>query len=73
MTDLEKLKHSWYDKYKEKEYNIYKEFHKVVLNDFGEPKYKKTAFRMPGYRKIIGNKDFEYTIDNNMAQQVREM
>lgn len=53
-----------HDHYKVGEYQIYKEFHKVVLNDDGCPTLKKSAFRMPGYRKVLGNQTKEYEIDN---------
>lgn len=36
------------------------------MNDDGAPQLKKTAFRMPGYRKILGKKMMEYEIDNNI-------
>jgi hypothetical protein len=35
--------------------------------DDGIPKLKKTGFRMPGYRKIIGNLK-EYEIDNTLLK-----
>jgi len=39
--------------------------HRVVLNDTGIPTIKKTAFRMPGYRKVMADNSMEeYSIDN---------
>jgi hypothetical protein len=35
-----------------------------VLNDDGGPTLRKTAFRMPGYRKVLGKKMLDYEIDN---------
>lgn len=37
-----------------------------MLNDDGGPTLRKTAFRMPGYRKVLGKKLIEYEIDNNV-------
>jgi hypothetical protein len=61
------LQYNWHEKWKIVEYDNYKDFHKVVLNDDGAPQLKKTAFRMPGYRKILGKKMVEYEIDNNIT------
>lgn len=59
----------WHAKYKVQEYNIYKQFHKLVLNDDGCPTLRKTAFRMPGYRKVLGEKIMEYEIFNSVPAQ----
>ena len=63
-----------YDKFKEAEYNIYKDFHRVVLDDDGIPDLKKTTFRMPGYRRILSDKEVtDYTIDNeNIYKRVKQ-
>ena len=53
-----------YRKYKDFEYETYKEIHKIVLADDGNPRLKKTAFRMTGYRKVLGDQDQEHIIDN---------
>ena len=54
-----------YEKFKEIEYEIYKDFHRLVLKDDGIPELKKTTFRMPGYRRILSDKEVtDYTIDN---------
>lgn len=68
-TVAEKIQYEWHDKYKQVEYNLYKDFHRVVLNDDGIPMIKKTAFRMPGYRKVLGKKTVEYEIDNDIHGQ----
>ena len=65
-TPMEQLQYEWHEKYKTVEYEIYKDFHRIVLNDDGIPLIKKTAFRMPGYRKVFGGKQREYEIDNDV-------
>ena len=62
-TDLETMQYEWHEKYKRSEYQIYKDFHRIVLNDDGTPHLKKSAFKMPGYRKVLGKKLVEYEID----------
>lgn len=57
-----------YYKFKEFEYETYKAIHKIVLADNGNPKLKKTAFRMPGYRKVLQGVDKEYEIDNTVTK-----
>jgi len=37
-----------------------------VLNDDGNPKLKKTGFKIPGYRTVLGQKLDEYEIDNDI-------
>lgn len=69
-TMSETLSHDWYENYKAVEYDIYKDFHRAVLNDDGVPLLKKTAFRMPGYRKVLGGKSKEYEIDNSVVQNM---
>lgn len=66
----ETLSYEWYEKYRAVEYDIYKDFHRGVLNDDGVPKLKKTAFKMPGYRKVLGGKSKEYEIDNSVVQDM---
>ena len=54
-----------YEQFKEAEYNVYKSFHRVILNDDGLPNIKKTTFKMPGYRQILSDLDEgKYVIDN---------
>lgn len=67
-TQAESLCYDWYEKYKAAEYDVYKEFHRVILNDDGVAALKKTAFSMPGYRKVLeGSKIQEYVIDNEVV------
>ena len=62
--------HEQFQKFKANEYEVYRELHKVVLRDDGQPTLKKTAFSMPGYRKVIQEKNTlnEYEIDNADAE-----
>jgi len=46
-----------FDKFKEFEFEQYKKMHRSVLNDDGTPTFKKTAFKMPGYRKVLDEPD----------------
>ena len=65
MTKEQKREQERYDAFKAEEYSSFKSFHRNVLNDDGIPKIKKTTFRMPGYRKILSDKEIDmYTIDN---------
>lgn len=68
-TDIEKIQYEAYEKYKQSEYEIYKAFHSTVLVDDGIPALKKTAFKMPGYKKIIGQKMDEFVIDNEIVDR----
>jgi hypothetical protein len=63
-TEIEQFLYQMYNDYKQGEYAIYKDFHKKVLNDDGCPTLKKSAFRMPGYRKVLGKHVQEHVIDN---------
>jgi hypothetical protein len=74
-SDMEKLAYGMYDGYKIAEYAMYKDFHRIVLNDDGCPALKKSAFRMPGYRKVLGKDEREYEIDNKLKleKQVTEV
>ncbi len=65
-TDKQKKKFELYESFKANEYEIYKGFHSIVLNDDGDPKLKKTGFKMPGYRTVLGKKLDEYEIDNEI-------
>ena len=65
-TPKQKREFEFYEKFKANEYEIYKGFHSAVLNDDGDPKLKKTGFRIPGYRTVIGKKLDEYEIDNEV-------
>ena len=54
----EAIRHGVYDheslhKYKVFEYDIYKSFHRVVMDDEGVPTLKKRAYEMPGYKRIM--------------------
>ena len=54
----EAIKHAVFDsealhKYKVFEYDVYKGFHRIVMEDEGVPTLKKRAFEMPGYKKIM--------------------
>jgi len=62
----ERKQYEFYEKFKANEYEIYKSFHSAVLNDDGNPKLKKTGFKMPGYRTVLGRKLDEYEIDNEI-------
>lgn len=65
-TLKEKKQYEFYEKFKANEYEIYKTFHSAVLNDDGNPKLKKTGFKIPGYRTVLGQKLDEYEIDNDI-------
>ena len=68
QTEKQKLDQELYNKFKLFEYETYKEIHRVVLADDGNPKLKKTAFSMPGYRKIMGERGLaQYEIDNDIV------
>ena len=71
-TAEEKKNYERYEAFKKNEYEIYKEFHNKVLNDDGNPKLKKTGFRMPGYRTVLGKKLNEYEIDNDILLKRRQ-
>lgn len=58
-------------KFKELEYQIYKDIHRRVLEDDGFPTLKKTGFSMPGYRKIIGDRMNQYEIDNTVVKRTQ--
>ena len=65
LTAKEKKALAVYDAFKEQEYRTYKEHHRVILNDDGNPTLRKTVFRMPGYRQILADDELEeYEIDN---------
>lgn len=66
FSDFDRFEFQIFEKFKEIEYKIYKERHAVVLNDNGIAQLKKTAFKMPGYKKIIGTNLNEYEIDNQV-------
>lgn len=68
LTGEEEAQADRFRKFKQFEYECYKEIHKTVLGDDGNPTLKKTGFRMPGYRKIITQEE-QYEIDNEIAQQ----
>ncbi len=38
------IQYELHDKFKMKEYELYKDFHRIVLNDDGGPTLKKSAF-----------------------------
>ena len=65
-TAKQKKEYEFYESFKENEYEIYKGFHSAVLNDDGNPKLKKTGFKVPGYRTVLGKKLDEYEIDNDI-------
>ena len=46
-----------YNNFKEHEKNCYKELHTIVLSDDGFPNLKKSAFKMPGYRRVMKNEE----------------
>ena len=69
LTESERIQYEWNSKFRVKEYEIYKGFHRVVLDDDGISTLKKTAFKLPGYRKVLGNKMEEYEINNNFSDQ----
>ena len=65
MTKEKAEQQERYNAFKQAEYDMYKRFHRAVLQDDGVPNLKKTSFRMPGYRKILSfNEEEAYTIDN---------
>ena len=54
----EAIKHAVFDhdalhKYKIFEYDVYKGFHRIVMEDEGIPTLKKRAFEMPGYKRVM--------------------
>ncbi len=68
LTEKEKEQLAQLDNFKKTEYDVYKEIHKVVLSDDGNPILKKSAFKMPGYRQIIGKRILnEFEIDNTIT------
>ena len=71
-TQKEKKEFERYESFKANEYEIYKSFHSAVLNDDGNPKLKKTGFKMPGYRTVLGKRLDEYEIDNEVLYQKTE-
>jgi len=46
---------TFYQKLQEYELLKYKTLHKVILDDTGVPTLNKRAFRMPGYRAVVGD------------------
>lgn len=64
-TELERQNALLICKFKQIEYTIYKDFHRSVLKDDGNPTLRKTAFRMPGYRKVFKGQLKEYEIEND--------
>jgi hypothetical protein len=67
-TEEQTRMYATYARFKEQEYEIYRELHKEVLKDNGLPALRKSAFSMPGYRKVIMNKDeiHGFEINNNL-------
>jgi hypothetical protein len=53
LTEEEKKSLKSYNDFKSFEEKTYKEFHSLVLTDDGFPNLKKTAFKMPGYRRVV--------------------
>jgi hypothetical protein len=68
-TQLERFEYELCEKFKLNEYGVYKSIHAIVLNDTGLSSLKKTAFKMPGYKKIIGVNLDEHQIDNEVINK----
>jgi len=45
----------FYREFKDYEKQVYKDLHATVLTDDGMPTLKKSAFRMPGYRRVVSD------------------
>lgn len=70
LTKEELAEQERFKNFKHVEYQIYKDFHRIAVNDDGIPKIKKTSFRMPGYRQILSERKIEdYTIDNDIVYE----
>lgn len=52
-TDIQTINYEMFERFKKNEYEIFKQLHSVVLNDNGNPTIKKTAFSLPGYRRVL--------------------
>lgn len=59
--------------YKKYEYETFKGFHRLVMEDHGVPTLKKRAFEMPGYRKIMddGSRDVYINAVDRQAKKVK--
>lgn len=70
MTEKQKKQQKIYDEFKDEEYRSYKEFHRMILQDDGNPSLRKTVFRMPGYRQILADNQLqEYEIKYEPKKQ----
>lgn len=69
FSEIETFEFELHDRFKDNEYQIYKERHAVVLNDLGVSNLKKSAFRMPGYKRVVGDTMNEYEIDNEVLNK----